>query len=532
MGQAHEVVKQVNAVTTARLGMGQQQLLPPIIITSETIGEFLLSTQQEHGGGGGIGDGNNDAAGLWLEYLHAALQAAHDHRQTYAAPRTAGLLSYDIVDPARRAPPGVVWTASILPTVLEGQLSAWHALQPDGIPNVADPARYLDLLQRILEAYRDYGDVRAYGDAARRVFAVVRSTFGKKCDPWLFGLCRDHAYYHGVLTIHAFYTPCAAYSLTAMAAAATALGPDIETGMPFKHYALKWLAGMCDFHGFWTVRVPTLTNECTIMLFLFVVVTEHETAIGRAKNLHEEWPNEFYEVAETTLALKPFQWMVDLLRGNHNKVAEDLLGQVSAENADLELYSAGAVILAAFASNELVIISDDPANRERAKERAKLIGKKQDLLQILHRFCPKPETFLTTPMALNRATGRICDSNPEKEASDFVTALEICSTFEADGDVADGALMVWFRALLVDKAQWLEWIDHEPDLTAAHIKEKVRESTMFGQLLELGQEMIDENRAVSWSNSRWDKLAELDDLFTHVQLRRLVTAYCGSRLGS
>jgi hypothetical protein len=255
MGQAHEVVKQVNALTTARLGMGQQQQKLPPITTSETIGELLLWTQQEHSGAV-IGDGNNDPTGLWLEYLHTALQAAHDHRQTYAAPRTAGLLSYDIVDDsaARRAPPGVVWTSSILPSVLANQLSAWHGLQPGGIPNVADPVRYLDILQRILEACRDYGDARAYGDAARRVFAVVRSTFGTKCDLWLFGLCRDHAYYHGVLTIHAGYTPCVTYSLTAMAAAAAttgmttaaALGPDIETGMPFKHYALKWLAGMYD----------------------------------------------------------------------------------------------------------------------------------------------------------------------------------------------------------------------------------------------------------------------------------------------
>jgi hypothetical protein len=266
------------------------------------------------------------------------------------------------------------------------------------------------------------------------------------------------------------------------------------------------------------MRVHTLKNEYTIMLLLLLIVvfvTEHETAIGRAIKLHEEWSDEFYEVAETTPALKPFQWMVDLLRGNHNKV---------------ELYSAGAVICAAFASNEMVIINDDAANRERAKERANLIGKKQDLLQILHRFDPKPEMFLTTPMALNRATGRIRDEKIKKEASDYAMALNICGTFETDEDAAHGAVMVWFQALLADKDQWLEWIDQEPDLTAAHIQEKIRESTIFGQLIEMGQEMINENIAVSWSNSIWDKLALLDDLFTHVQLRRLITAYCGSRL--
>jgi hypothetical protein len=281
------------------------------------------------------------------------------------------------------------------------------------------------------------------------------------------------------------------------------------------------------------MRVHTLKNEYTIMLLLLLIVvfvTEHETAIGRAIKLHEEWSDEFYEVAETTPALKPFQWMVDLLRENHNKVAEDLLGQMSAETVDLELYSAGAVICAAFASNEMVIINDDPANRERAKERANLIGKKQDLLQILHQFDPKPEMFLTTPMALNRATGRIRDEKIKKEASDYAIALNICGTFETDEDAAHGAVMVWFQALLADKDQWLEWIDQEPDLTAAHIQEKIRESTIFGQLIEMGQEMINENIAVSWSNSIWDKLALLDDLFTHVQLRRLITAYCGSRL--
>ena len=47
--------------------------------------------------------------------------------------------------------------------------------------------------------------------------------------------------------------------------------------------------------------------------------------IGRALVLHKQWPDEFYEVSEMVPALKKFQWMVDVLRKNHNKVADDLL---------------------------------------------------------------------------------------------------------------------------------------------------------------------------------------------------------------
>jgi hypothetical protein len=257
-------------------------------------------------------------------------------------------------------------------------------------------------------------------------------------------------------------------------------------------------------------------------------VTEHGTAIGRAIKLHDVWPDEFDAVAETTPTLKPYQWMVDLLREKHNKVAEDLLAQILAPD-NLTLLNAGAVVGAAVASNELVIL-DDAANRERAKERAKVLDKKQDLLLAQYRFVPRPKMFLTTQAALNKAMTPICGNNVEHDKAYYATALEICSTFEAESDATQGALMVWMRALLADKAQWLHWIDQEPDLTAAHLQEEIHKSTIFGQLVDYGDELLNENSAVAWTNS-WDKLELLDDLFSHRQLRRLITAFCRSRIG-
>jgi hypothetical protein len=233
------------------------------------------------------------------------------------------------------------------------------------------------------------------------------------------------------------------------------------------------------------------------------IVTEHGTAIGRAIKLHDVWPDEFDAV--TRLLLKPFQWMVDVLQEKHNKVAEDLLAP-----DNLTLLNAGAVVGAAYASNELVKM-DHAANRERARERAKVLDKKQDLLLAQYRLVPKPKMFLTTQAALNKAMTPICGNNVEKDKACYATALEICSTFDAESDATQGALMVWMRALLAYKAQWLHWIDQEPDLTAAHIQEEVRKSTIFGQLVN---ELLDENSAVAWSNS-WDKLELLDDLFSH-----------------
>jgi hypothetical protein len=234
IGQGLEVVKQVVETTT----LGKQQQSPLPTITTKTIGHFLVEAQQNNGS-------SNNTAGLWLECLHTVLKVANLHRQKYAPPTNNGL-SYDIIDPTLRAPPGLVWTVTILSSVLERQLSTWDALAPHGIPDIADPSMYLDIIQWILEAYRDYGDADAYAHAAQRVFAIARRTNRrKKRDPWLFVLCRDHCYFHGVLTIHADYTPCATFSLTAVAAAG-AMGLDIETGQPFKHYALKWLAGTCE----------------------------------------------------------------------------------------------------------------------------------------------------------------------------------------------------------------------------------------------------------------------------------------------
>jgi hypothetical protein len=273
------------------------------------------------------------------------------------------------------------------------------------------------------------------------------------------------------------------------------------------------------------VEVQTLTKFGT------TIVTEHGTAIGRAIKLHDVWPDEFYEVAETTPTLKPFQWMVDVLREKHNKVAEELLVQILTPDS-LTLTNAGVVVGAAYASNELVIL-DDAANRERAKVRAKVLDKKQDLLLAQHRLIPPPKMFLTTQAALNKAMIPICGSNAEKDkhVKYYAAALEICGTFEAENDTTQGALMVWMRALLADKDQWLHWIDQEPDLTAVHIQEEIRESTIFGQLVDYGDELLNENSAVAWTNS-WDKLELLDDLFSHVQLRRLITAFCRSRIGN
>jgi hypothetical protein len=263
------------------------------------------------------------------------------------------------------------------------------------------------------------------------------------------------------------------------------------------------------------------------------MMTEHDTAIGRAIKLHEEWPNEFYEVAETTPSLKPYQWMVDLLRGNHNKVAEDLLVRILTPEK-LELSHAGIVVGAAYASNELILNDETnrerAANRERANQRSKVIEKKQDLLLVQYRFDPKPKMFLSSKDALNKVMKRIYDDSVETSVDDYSTALEICSTFEVEDDAMNAALLVWMQALLVDKQKWLQWINAEPDLTAAHVLANIRRSTIFGHLMEYGDELRSENSVVAWS-SAWDKLGELDDLFTHVQLRRLITAYCRSRIG-
>lgn len=212
--------------------------------------------------------------------------------------------------------------------------------------------------------------------------------------------------------------------------------------------------------------------------------------------------------------------MVDLVRGHHNKVAEFLIELVTSRN-DLSLLDAGIFLGAAFGSNELVI-KDDSSNRESAKKRSSAIEKKQDLLQILYRFDPKPKLFLSSTTALNKAMKKLCGEDVSHNVDDYSMALEICSTFDSNDDATKAALMVWTKALLADKETYLRLVDMETDLTAPHIHEEVRKSTIFGQLMEFS-----DDSAVAWSSS-WDDLQELDDLFTHIQLRRLIASYCNS----
>lgn len=212
--------------------------------------------------------------------------------------------------------------------------------------------------------------------------------------------------------------------------------------------------------------------------------------------------------------------MVDLIRGNHNKVAEDILQRVVTTNS-VALLDAVIILGACFGSNELVL-SDDPVNRERAMERRPVIEKKQNLLQILFRFDTKPKMFLTPASALNKAMKRICDESVSNNIDDFSIALEICSTFDSDDDAKEAALMVWTKAILADKETYLRWIDRETDLTASHIQKEVRKSTIFGQLMEYS-----DDSAVAWTNA-WDDIRDVDDLFNQFQLRRLIASYCKS----
>lgn len=211
IGQNLQVSQTVAAVA--------RQSVPP-----DAIGDFLVSLQRSN-------------SSQWLDCLHTTLKAARDHRHTYGPPSNE--ISYDIVD-ADEALAGLLWTSSILVSVLEPQLTAWEAL-PDGVQNVAEPQTLLDILQWMLEAFRDHGEATMYAAASRRVFHIIRRTFRKQQDKWLFRMCCDHRYYTGLLTIHSEYTSRAPFSLTSIEKSMTA---DIETNMPFKQYALKWLAGM------------------------------------------------------------------------------------------------------------------------------------------------------------------------------------------------------------------------------------------------------------------------------------------------
>lgn len=166
-------------------------------------------------------------------------------------------------------------------------------------------------------------------------------------------------------------------------------------------------------------------------------------------------------------------------------------------------------------------------------ERSVLIEKNRERVMLQRKYFENKRA-LTAKELLNSCLRMIDEEEnrlgDEETLDMFFDSLAVCTTFLSDEEVADAALLVWFKAIAKDRTQWMGWVRHENDLTDAVLLDRVRTTTLFGKLVEKTLEVQEWETVChfdtiyTFAKEKWDRVKELDtEMFGSNSMIRLLS---------
>lgn len=454
-------------------------------LSQHNLNEWMATVQADvlaHGSG-------ENFQKIWLQWLVAALEAAVIFRE-----ERAGVV-YDVSfnpPPLVNSPAEVpVWTSSpAVQTVLFKQLEYWHSTStasasPEDIETVVQFA--------LLSCSDSYSSCpgpdrqHAYVIAHRTSFDILRKVKGLAADSFLFELARAHRFFNGLCQValdHDRRNDHEGFALDPLFKE-LALQDDVETGMNFGVYVLKW-------H------------------------TDREL-FGHVLQYGKLCPDALNQLMHNVESLSPYRWIHAVRQGDYNAATDSLFENANMRDTTLK----GAQLTLSIASIASSIVERGASRtKDRVIKRRRLIDKKCELINAQKELigdAATDDSHLWQPDRLLNHAIRNCEMVEEKEdkIQAFVLALAVCTTFEKDDEVYESALLVWFKAIVADTDLWETWLNNETDLTSLMLRDIVLQNTVFGGLLQQSED-IDGWKDVSYNVIESDVFEKLGKLYPHL----------------
>jgi hypothetical protein len=451
-------------------------------LSPNNLSDWLVAVQTEvlaHGSG-------ENRHEIWLQWLVAALDAANTFREERAS------VVYDVSPnqpPLANSPAEVpVWTSSpAVQAVLSKQLHYWRSTSTaSASPEVIEAVIQYALLSCADSFLSCPGPEtkEAYVIAQRSSFDILRKVKGMTGDNFIFELSMAHRDFNGLCQLaldHERRSDRASFALDPLFRQ-LALQDDVETGMKFGLYVLKW-------H------------------------TDREL-FGHVLQYGKHCPDALNQLMNNIDALAPYRWIHATRQGDYNAATDSLFE--NATRPDTTLAGAkSALSMASIASS--IVEQESVTLRHSAIKRRRLIDKKCEFVNAQKELMGnaltdnsrlwEPDRLLNYAIRKSEATEQRDD-----KVQALILALAVCTTFEDDEKIHEGALLVWFKAIVADATHWEGWLRNEPDLTDSMLRDLVLQNTVFGGLLQQSED-VDGWEDVTYNAIEADVFVRLGELY-------------------
>jgi hypothetical protein len=438
-----------------------------------------------------MNDCGDDRRQLWVSWLVHILSAAATFREERAA------VLYDV---SSNAPPLVsnwddvpVWTS--LPSVqnvLHELLLYWT--------NDSAAGASFDNIEYVVQLYLlscsdsfasfPCKETRArYVSAQQLSFATIRKTRKDMAgDEFIFEVSIAHRFFSGICQLaheHERRRDRNTYSLYSLFQR-LALQEDVETGMLFGLYVLRWHSD----RGY----------------------------IGHVLRYGKLCPQELSQLIHNDATLRPFRWIHAVRQGDYNGATESLYGLSQLPFTSIKDVK-NSLCIASMTS--LIVVKELPTGtlRESAINRQGLIENKLTLVDVQKDLLGEDEGNDDT--ARLRTSDHLLDiaifqaeqhSNLQDKVSKFTAGLAVCTTFESDNRVHDGAMLLWFKAILIDADFWDDCVRGQHDLTSSRLCGLVSAKTVFGALVQQTKG-VQHWKAVTFDTIEEDLCVQMGELY-------------------
>jgi Non-repetitive/WGA-negative nucleoporin C-terminal len=454
VGQQATVLSKLHGLSTNAV-WGKDQIVEAWRRDSAELDVFLLAQYDPNGRESKEWSTDQHQAGMagWLELLSSAT--------TFREERAAVL--YDL---APNPPPLVrhvadvpVWTTRPL---LHNLLKAWiqDFAQPGGVAS-------MDQIEYVIELYLlscsdtfascpNTSTKAAYIAAQKLTVEAIRQRHGRSEDEYLWEICLAHRSFQSLCQMAHDHERRRDHSTFSLEAALAKLGKDedVETGLSFPSYVLKWQLK----HGY----------------------------LGHLFQFGKLCPTELNALINQEETLKPLRWIHYVRRGDFNAATESLLH--AALQSTIPFAEAKTSFCLASMAN-FIVEEESVTLRDVARKRRLAISNKMELMDV--------QRELLGDDVVQRDTIRLWSSErlldlalqkaeEQSELSDRVNALFlgllVCTTLKSDA--VDGALAIWHKAICLDADVWKECVSLEIDLSSPSLCERLGDQTVFGALLQ------------------------------------------------
>ena len=252
---------------------------------------------------------------------------------------------------------------------------------------------------------------------------------------------------------------------------------DMETGMPFSLYVLKWHVD----RGY----------------------------MGHVFQYGKHCPLELNQLIHNEETLKPYRWIHSVRQGDYNSATDSLFHGALLPNIPFTVAKT-SLSMATMASS--IVEEELLTSRDMTRKRRQAMNRKMELMQaqrdLMGVDAVQKDTLRlwTSERLLDFAMDKAEKQTHRNDRSEALfLGLFVCTTMETDHEVSEGAITIWHKAICMDAEFWNKCLASESDLVCPILCERIVNQTIFGGLLQMSHVL-----QMDWESVTYNSIA--DDL--------------------